>query len=138
MDGDRKESDMSNPEERPGLDLNAFVNAEAWLNPEFKSELEADPNAAMVKLAQKHGLELPEGVRYNVVSNTEQVQHLVLWPAPAGESPADLESEVQGYADSFAVSGGTGPTAWGTTSYVCTAIYTTCSHYCPKRISSAG
>jgi hypothetical protein len=132
---------VSNPEERPFVDLNAFVNAEVWLDPQFKSELESDPNAAMQRLAEKHGLELPEGVNYQVVANTEQTQHIVLWPTPSGDSPADLESEVQGFASSFQPIGGLdagGSTSWGTTSYVCTSMYTTCSHFCPKRISSAG
>ena len=129
---------MSNLEEGPPVDLNAFVNAEAWLNPEFKSQLESDPDAAMRSLAEKHGLELPEGVSYKVVSNTESTQHLVLWPTPSGDSPADLESEVQGFTFQATLGDTGGGTAKGSTSYVCTSIYTTCSHFCPKRISSAG
>ena len=128
---------MATSEERP-LDLMALVNAEAWLDPEFKAQLEADTDAAMRRLADKHGLELPQGVQYSVVNNTETVQHVVLWPDPSGLAPAEEASEVQGYALGFSAPS-TGPVGFWTStkSYVCTAVYTTCSHHCPKRIATA-
>jgi hypothetical protein len=73
-------------------------------------------------------------VQYSLVTNTENKQHIVLWPIPSEVDPADVESEVQGYSATF---GDALPTSGkSTTSYVCTAVYTTCSHWCPKPIGS--
>jgi sulfur relay (sulfurtransferase) complex TusBCD TusD component (DsrE family) len=49
---------MSEPGSRPLVDLNALVTAEAWLDSQFKSDLETDTQAAMQRFAEKHGIEL--------------------------------------------------------------------------------
>lgn len=53
------------------------VIAKAWADAEFKSALLADPRAAL----KAQGIEVPEGVKVNVVEDTDNVIHLVL-PKP--------------------------------------------------------
>lgn len=66
----------------------------AWTDPDFKTRLLADPKAVMAEA----GLEVPEGIRLNIVEDTSDVINLVLPTSPAGEalSEQDLEKVAGG------------------------------------------
>ncbi|HVA46582.1 MAG TPA: NHLP leader peptide family RiPP precursor [Pirellulales bacterium] len=55
--------------------------ARAWSDDEFKQRLKDDPAAVL----EQEGIDVPLGVRLNVVEDTDEVCHLVLPPSPAGD-----------------------------------------------------
>ena len=79
------------------LSLRDIVDLEAWLDESFKAEVLKDPSAAVAKIAQKYGVELPAGVDFRVVSDTDTQYNLVLSTNPAGDMPASEASEVSAY-----------------------------------------
>ncbi len=52
----------------------------AWKDEEFKQKLVDDPNAALAEM----GFNVPQGVHFVVVENTQDRRHLVL-PCPSGD-----------------------------------------------------
>ena len=118
------------------LDLRDVVGIESWVNPQWKDELQRDPNGAMRALAEKYGLTIPDGMEFRVHEDSDQVYNLVLSPSPAGFSPAENESEVQGFLQQFgSISGGTevgsGTSAgWFCNKAICSATSTRCYSHC--------
>lgn len=55
--------------------------ARAWSDNDFKARLMNDPAAVL----EEHGIDVPLGVEFKVVEDTEDVCHLVLPPSPAGD-----------------------------------------------------
>jgi hypothetical protein len=88
--------------EKTQLSLRDIVDLEAWLDPTFKDQLQQDPAPAMQKLGEKYGMEIPAGIDFRVLSDSDKVYHLVLSSDAAGEAPASAESEVSGYMDMIA------------------------------------
>ncbi|MCB0086453.1 MAG: NHLP leader peptide family RiPP precursor [Caldilineaceae bacterium] len=66
----------------------------AWTDPDFKTRLLADPKAVMAE----SGLEVPEGIRLNIVEDTSDIINIVLPASPAGGalSEQDLEKVAGG------------------------------------------
>jgi len=79
------------------LSLRDIVDLEAWLDESFKAEVLQDPAGAVAKVAEKYGVELPGGVEYRVVSDTDTQYNIVLSTNPAGDMPASEASEVRAY-----------------------------------------
>ena len=71
---------MANQEER-SRQMQQII-AKCWSDEAFKEKLVADPHATLVA----EGVEIPEGVNINVLTNTADTLHLVI---PA--MPEDLE-----------------------------------------------
>jgi len=94
--------------EKTTLSLRDIVDLECWLDPTFGDQLQGDTAGTMARLAEKYGAELPGGVEFRVVADTESVFHIPLSVNPAGDVPAAAESEVSGYMDMIAA-----PTAGG-------------------------
>jgi hypothetical protein len=84
-------------DERTQLSLRDLVDLEAWLDESFRDEVLANPGAAAAKVAEKYGVELPAGVQFNAVSDSETQYNLVLSANPAGDAPAASASEVRAY-----------------------------------------
>ena len=84
-------------DERTQLSLRDLVDLEAWLDESFRDEVLADPGAAAAKVAEKYGIDLPEGVQFRAVADSETQYNLVLSANPAGEAPAATASEVRAY-----------------------------------------
>ena len=62
--------------------------ARAWSDDAFKAKLKSNPRAALTE----YGVELPAGLKVEVVENTGDRLHLVLPPPPEGDlSEQDLE-----------------------------------------------
>ncbi|HEV3021174.1 MAG TPA: NHLP leader peptide family RiPP precursor [Pirellulales bacterium] len=55
--------------------------AQAWSDDNLKQRLITDPAIVL----QEHGIEVPDGVEFKVVEDTDQVYHLVLPASPEGE-----------------------------------------------------
>jgi hypothetical protein len=91
------------------LSLRDIVDLEAWLDPSFKEEVQSNPAAGVAKVAEKYGIDLPDGVDFRVVSDSDTEYHLVLSTNPAGDAPAAAGSEVSGYISRMIV--GPTPTA---------------------------
>ena len=123
-------SDVSDPM----LDLRDVVGIEAWVNPEWKEELQRDPKSAMKALAEKYNLDIPDDVEFVVHEDAERQYHLVLTPSPAGYAPAETASEVQGFLSSLSSTGPTeakGSTAgWTCNPAICSATTTRCYSHC--------
>ncbi len=54
------------------------IVAKAWSDAEFKKRLLSDPNAVL----KENGIEIPQGVQFKVMEDTNQLVHLVLPPPP--------------------------------------------------------
>jgi hypothetical protein len=68
------------------------VIAKCWSDDSFKEKLIADPHATLAA----EGVEIPEGVKINVLSNTADTFHLVI---PAMPEDGELsEEELEGVA----------------------------------------
>lgn len=123
-------SDVSDPM----LDLRDVVGIEAWVNPEWKDQLQQDPKAAMRQLAEKYSLEIPDDVNFVVHEDAETTYHLVLSPSPSGYAPADTASEVQGFLSGLSAAGPTeakGSTSgWFCNPAICSATTTRCYSHC--------
>ena len=84
-------------DEQTQLSLRDLVDLEAWLDESFRDEVLANPGAAAAKVAEKYGVELPAGVQFSAVSDSETQYNLVLSANPAGDAPAASASEVRAY-----------------------------------------
>jgi hypothetical protein len=58
------------------------VVAEAWADDTFKERLIKDPPAAL----KEFGIEVPPGVEFRVVENTDKVRYVTLPPKPVGDA----------------------------------------------------
>lgn len=70
------------------------IVSKAWSDPEFKARLLAAPRAALAE----SGVQVPDGVRINVLEDSGDVINMVLPTSPAGEvvSEQDLEQVAGG------------------------------------------
>lgn len=69
------------------------ILAKCWADASFKTQLLADPTAAL----KAEGIEIPEGCTVRVLENTDKVLNYVLPPNPNAElSDAELESVAGG------------------------------------------
>lgn len=112
--------------EKTRLGLRDIIDLEAWADPAFRDQLVKDTPAVMATLAQKYGIEVPTGVEFRVVADTENVYHLPISVNPAGDAPAAAESEVAGYMDRIVAGGGLGKPSssswWGCNPAICSAV----------------
>ena len=60
------------------------IIAKCWADEAFKQQLMADPAATL----KQEGIDVPEGVTFNVFENTESVAHVVI-----PQRPLDLTEE---------------------------------------------
>ena len=67
------------------------IVAKAWSEPEFKKRLLSDPNAVL----KENGMDVPEGVKVQVLEDTNQLVHLAL-PAPPDELDLDQLDKAAG------------------------------------------
>lgn len=119
----------------PMLDLRDVVGIEAWVNPQWKEELQRDPKSAMKALSQKYNLEIPDDVEFQVHEDSETRYNLVLTDSPAGFAPAESASEVQGFLADFSSGPGEakGSTSgWFCNPTICSATSTRCFSHCLK------
>ena len=125
---------MTQTESTSTLDLRSIVDLEAWQDPRFKAEVQANPKAAVAKLAAKYGFEVPSEIEFRTVSDADNVYHLVVSNNPAGVSPDDADSEIKGYIQSHMPTGQlaspTQPAAFISS--------TTCSIFCNPNICALG
>ena len=84
------------------LSVRDIVDLEAFVDPRFRDELQQDPSSAMGRLAQKYNIDMPSGVTFRVLNDSDSEYHLVLSNNPAGDAPATSGSEVSGYMDTIA------------------------------------
>lgn len=57
------------------------IVAKAWMDEDYKNRLLEDPNSVL----QEEGVEIPEGVSFRVMEDSDQVKTLVLpWPKVEG------------------------------------------------------
>lgn len=77
-------------------DDNAFakVIAKSWGDDDFRARLLADPASVLAA----EGISAPEGVRFEVVENTDDVSYIVLPTRPAELSDDELDSVAGGFA----------------------------------------
>jgi hypothetical protein len=68
----------------------ARIIARAWQDEEFKKELKNNP----VTTLRAAGLEVPEGVRYEVVENTADREYIVIPARPAGKIEEKVVEDV--------------------------------------------
>ena len=73
----------------------AKVVARAWSDEAFKDKLKSDPRAALAE----HGIEVPAGMKVEILENTPSKLHLSLPRAPEGELS---EEELEGVAGGMA------------------------------------
>lgn len=120
--------------EQNTLDLRSIVDLEAWQDPRFKAEVQADPKAAVAKLAAKYGFEVPAEIEFRAVTDQDNVYHLVISNNPAGVSPDDAESELMGYIQAQLPSGSLSAPAQPA-AFISS---TTCSIFCNPHICKIG
>ena len=77
---------MANQEER-NRQMQQII-AKCWSDEAFKEKLVADPHATLVA----EGVEIPEGVNINVLSNTPSTMHLVI-PEMQDDRHRDMDFE---------------------------------------------
>src|SRR3954453_22339526 len=92
------------------------VVARAWSDDEYKARLLAEPNAVL----QEAGIDVPPGVEFRIVENTDNVVYLPLPPTPT-EDLSDEQLEQ--------VSGGATASTAGTTSTLGTMTTTMSSAF---------
>jgi len=85
------------PENAPDF---AKIIAKAWRDPAFKSELIANPAAAL----KAEGIDVPAGMAVNVLENTDKLFHLVLPPVLIDELSDEALEAVAG-GNGFAAHG---------------------------------
>lgn len=74
------------------------IVARAWADGAFRQRLVADPAAVL----KEHGLSVPEGVRFKVLEDTDQLIHLTLPVKPCSDELSDSElTQVVGGLSSF-------------------------------------
>jgi hypothetical protein len=69
------------------------IVARTWADEGFKARLIADPAAALAA----EGVEVPPGVSFKVLENTDKVINLVIPAKPTDLSDTDLEGAAGGY-----------------------------------------
>jgi hypothetical protein len=74
------------------------IVAKAWSDAEFKKRLLSDPNAVL----KENGIEIPQGVQFKVMEDTNQLVHLVL-PHPSDELTLDELGNAAGGAAKKAI-----------------------------------
>jgi hypothetical protein len=77
------------------------IVATAWADAEFKARLLADPRTVL----SEHGIDVPEGIEFVLVEDTDTVKHLTLPASPAGEL---TDEELVGAAGADSYSGYSG------------------------------
>lgn len=94
------------------------VVARAWVDDAFKHRLLAEPNSVL----KEQGLDLPPGVDFKIVENTDKVIYLPLPPTPTDTLSDDqLEQIAGGSTASTAGTTGSLATICGTASSASTA-----------------
>ncbi len=73
------------------------IVARSWADEGFKARLLADPAAVLAA----EGFDLPAGVSFRVVANTDTLVNLVLPAKPTDLSDADLEKAAGGAAANY-------------------------------------
>jgi hypothetical protein len=102
-----KGNPMSDAAKTP-LSLRDVVDLEAWLDESFRDDLMQNPGGAVARVAEKYGIEVPAGMNFSVVSDTETQYNLILSVNPAGEAPAASASEVRAYGMDLGLPSGGG------------------------------
>lgn len=73
-----------------GLDLRTRVQIRAWRDAEFRQLVRTDPKAAIASL----GVEVPEGLNFNVVDDTPGTFNLVVADPPSGAASTVASDEL--------------------------------------------
>jgi len=69
----------------------ARIVAKAWADADYKKRLLADPTAVL----KEEGVEMPAGISFKVIENTESTMNLVLPAMPKGVNEMrDMEQRV--------------------------------------------
>jgi Nitrile hydratase, alpha chain len=78
-------------QEEQGKKMSQLI-AKCWADEGFKRKLLADPSATL----KAEGMELPAGLSYKALENTDKVVHLVIPAKPTDLSDEDLDMAVGG------------------------------------------
>lgn len=69
------------------------IIAKCWTDEQFKQQLMDDP----VGTLKQEGIELPEGMRINVLEDSDQTANLVIPARPEGVDDDELDSVAAGF-----------------------------------------
>jgi nitrile hydratase alpha subunit len=70
------------------------VVAKAWMDEGYKQRLLKDPNVVL----QEEGIEIPEGINFRVMEDSEKVRTLILpWPKVKEDNVDELEERLAAF-----------------------------------------